>query len=35
LDLRLADAAFIATAERLEICRILTIHERDFRPVRS
>jgi predicted nucleic acid-binding protein len=35
LDLGLADAAVIATAERLNIDRILTIDERDFRAVRS
>ena len=35
LDLGLADAAVIATAERLEIDRILTLDERDFRAVRS
>ena len=35
LDLGLADAAVIATAERLNIDRILTVDERDFRTVRS
>ena len=35
LDLGLADAAVIATAERLRIDRILTVHERNFRAVRS
>ena len=35
LDLELADAAVIATAERLNIKRILTLDERDFRGVRS
>jgi len=35
LDLGLADAAVIATAERLGIDRILTVDERDFRVVRS
>ena len=34
LDLGLADAAVIATAERLNIDRILTVDERDFRAVR-
>lgn len=34
LDLGLADAAVIATAERLNIERILTVDERDFRAVR-
>ncbi len=34
LDLGLADAAVIATAERLGIKRILTVDERDFRAVR-
>jgi predicted nucleic acid-binding protein len=34
LDLGLADAAVIATAERLGINRILTISKRDFRAVR-
>jgi len=33
LDLGLADAAVIATAERLHIRRILTVDERDFRAV--
>lgn len=33
LDLGLADAAVIATAERLNIERILTVDERDFRAV--
>ena len=35
LDLGLADAAVIATAERLGVRRILTVDERDFRAVRS
>ncbi len=35
LDLGLADAAVIATAERLEVYRILTVDERDFRTVRT
>jgi predicted nucleic acid-binding protein len=35
LDLGLADAAVIATAERLGILRILTVDERDFRAVRT
>jgi predicted nucleic acid-binding protein len=35
LDLGLADAAVIATAERLNIDRILTVDERDFRALRS
>ena len=34
LDLGLADAAVIATAERLNIERILTVDVRDFRAVR-
>jgi len=34
LDLGLAGAAVIATAERLKIERILTVDERDFRAVR-
>jgi hypothetical protein len=34
LDLGLADASVIATAERLGITRILTVDERDFRAVR-
>lgn len=34
LDLGLADASVIATAERLDIERILTVDERDFRVVR-
>lgn len=34
LDLGLADASVIATAERLKIHRILTLDERDFRAVR-
>jgi predicted nucleic acid-binding protein len=34
LDLGLADAAVIATAERLNIHRVLTVDERDFRAVR-
>lgn len=35
LDLGLADAAVLATAERLGVRRILTVDERDFRAVRS
>lgn len=35
LDLGLADAAVIATAERLGIRRIFTVDERDFRAVRG
>jgi predicted nucleic acid-binding protein len=35
LDLGLADAAVIATAERLRLRRILTVDERHFRVVRS
>jgi len=35
LDLGLADASVIATAERLGVLRILTVDERDFRPVRT
>ena len=35
LDLGLADASVIATAERLEVYRILTVDERDFRTVRT
>ena len=34
LDLGLADAAIVATAERLGIHRLLTLDERDFRAVR-
>lgn len=34
LDLGLADAAVIATAERLEARKILTLDERDFRAIR-
>ena len=34
LDLGLVDAAVVATAERLNIRRILTVDERDFRAVR-
>jgi predicted nucleic acid-binding protein len=34
LDLGLADASVIATAERLGIARIRTVDERDFRAVR-
>lgn len=34
LDLGLVDSAVIATAERLEVRRVLTIDERDFRAVR-
>jgi predicted nucleic acid-binding protein len=33
LDLGLADAAVMATAERLNVLRILTVDERDFRAV--
>jgi len=33
LDLGLADASVIATAERLSIQRVLTVDERDFRAV--
>jgi len=35
LDLGLADASVIATAERFGISRILTVDERDFRAVRT
>lgn len=35
LDLGLAEASVIATAERLEVYRILTVDERDFRAVRT
>jgi len=35
LDLGLADAAVIATAERLKVPTILTLDERDFRVVQS
>jgi len=35
LDLGLADATVVATAERLGVDRILTLDERDFRAVRS
>lgn len=35
LDLGLADASVIATAERLELYRVLTVDERDFRAVRT
>ena len=35
LDLGLADASVIATAERLRIPAILTVDERDFRAVRN
>jgi hypothetical protein len=35
LDLGLADASVMATAERLGIRRILTVDERHFRVVRS
>jgi hypothetical protein len=34
LDLGLADAAVVATAERLHIPTLLTVDERDFRAVR-
>ena len=35
LDLGLADAAVVATAERLGIRRILTVDEREFRAVKT
>ncbi len=35
LDMGLADAAVIATAERLRVDRILTVDVRDFRAVRT
>ncbi len=35
LDLGLADSAVMATAERLNVLRILTVDERDFRAVVS
>lgn len=35
LDLGLADASVIATADRLKVRRILTVDERHFRAVRS
>ena len=35
LDLGLADASVVATAERLQVYRILTVDERDFRAVRT
>jgi len=35
LDLGLADASVVATAERLGVFRILTVDERDFRSVRT
>lgn len=35
LELGLTDAAVIATAERLNIDPILTVDERDFRPIRN
>ena len=35
LDLGFTDAAVIATAERLNINRILTVNDRDFRPIRN
>jgi predicted nucleic acid-binding protein len=35
LDLSLARASVIAAAERLEVYRILTVDERDFRAVRT
>ena len=35
IDLGFANAAVIATAERLQMDRILTVDERDFRVVRS
>jgi predicted nucleic acid-binding protein len=34
LDIGLADAAVVATAERLKIPRILTVDDRDFRAIR-
>ncbi|MCX8050097.1 MAG: PIN domain-containing protein [Methylohalobius sp.] len=34
LDIGLADAAIVATAERLRVYRILTVDERDFRAIR-
>lgn len=34
LDLGLADAAVVATAERLDVRRIMTVDERDFRAIR-
>jgi uncharacterized protein len=34
LDIGLADAAVVATAERLKIPRILTVDERNFRAIR-
>ena len=34
LDLGLVDSAVIATAERLDVRRVLTVDERDFRAVR-
>ena len=34
LDIGLADAAVVATAERLRVPRILTVDERDFRAIR-
>jgi uncharacterized protein len=35
LDLGLADASVMATAQRLGVLRILTVDERDFRPIRT
>jgi predicted nucleic acid-binding protein len=35
LDLGLADAAVVATAERLKVNTVLSLDERDFRAVRS
>lgn len=35
LDLGLTDASVIATAERLDVYRILTVDERDFRAVKT
>ncbi len=35
LNLGLADASVIATAERLDVARILTVDERHFRAIRS
>ena len=35
LEIGLVDSAVIATAERLQIRRVLTVDERDFRAVRA
>jgi predicted nucleic acid-binding protein len=35
LDLGLVDSAVIATAERLDVRRVLTVDEPDFRAVRA